>query len=221
MKLAILIPVLRRPKNVYPLVHSIMESTKEPYDLLFIVSPGDTEEIGELEDRKLDYVTMDASYEGNGDYARKINRGFRETEAEWYFLGADDLRFHEGWFEEAMKTYAATGACVIGTNDMGNPWVKNGKHSTHSLVLRDYILECGTLDEPGKIYHEGYKHNFVDTELVSTAMWRGAWASSLNSRVAHNHPDWGLASTDDVYIIGKRSFHIDQSYFEKRKRLWL
>ncbi len=163
---------------------------------------------------------MNAAYHHDGDYARKINRGFQSVESEWYFLGADDLKFHPGWFEAAMETYKNTGACVLGTNDMGSPVVTSGEHSTHSLVLRDYILECGTVDEPGKVLHEGYHHNFVDSELVETAKWRDAWAFSRYSNVEHLHPDWGKTQRDAIYDIGKSDWAIDVQYFDSRKRLW-
>jgi glycosyltransferase involved in cell wall biosynthesis len=219
-KLVILIPVLRRPQNVGLLVTSITKNSGG-YELLFIASPNDKEEIDELENQKQQYVVMDGLYTNRGDYARKINRGFKEIEADWYFLGADDLRFHTGWFEEAMIIHAETNACVIGTNDMGNPAVIKGNHSTHSLVLRDYIKECGgSYNEPGRIYHEGYRHNFVDTELVATAKSREAWAFSSKSLVEHLHPDWKKGHKDDVYELGKSGWYDDQKLFEKRSGLW-
>lgn len=220
INLVILIPVLRRPQNIKPLVESVEATTKD-FELLFIASPGDDEEIAELENQNQSYGIMNASYENNGDYARKINAGFYDTKAEWYFLGADDLRFYPGWFDHAMVTYKKTGACVIGTSDLGNPLVKKGLHSTHSLVLGEYATECGTIDEPGKILHEGYRHNFCDTELVGTAKCREAWAFSSDSKVQHLHPDWKLAPMDEVYKLGKSGWEIDRRYFELRKKLWL
>lgn len=217
---AILIPVLRRPQNIYPLVESILNTTNVSFDIVFIVSPGDHQEISELDRLKQPYLIMEDNYEGRGDYARKINAGFEEVEAEWYFTGSDDLQFHPFWFEVAMEVHNQTGACVIGTNDLGSPVVTSGQHATHSLVLRDYVSECGTIDETGKILHEGYKHNFVDSELVGTAKWRDAWAFAVNSRVQHNHPDWRKGVNDSVYQIGKNTFRSDQQYFETRKRLW-
>lgn len=219
IKLAILIPVLRRPQNIQPLVTSI-KGTTGSHTLLFIASPDDQQEIDELERLNQDFIIMDKSYENNGDYARKINAGFSFVTAEWYFLGADDLRFHTGWFEEAMMVQSQSAACVIGTNDMGSPTVKMGQHSTHSLVLGEYVSECGTIDEPGKVLHEGYRHNFVDTEFVATAKWRGAWRFSSRSRVEHLHPDWKKGVKDEVYAIGKSGWNEDQKYFEYRKRLW-
>ncbi len=221
IKLAILIPVLRRPQNIYPLISSIKDSTKEPYQVIFIVSPGDREEITELENQTQSFIMMDANYENRGDYAKKINKGFNAVEAEWYFLGADDIKFHPKWFEWAMKAHQKTDACVIGTNDLGNPSVLLGEHSTHSLVLGDYISRCGTIDEPGKILHTGYHHNFCDSELIETAKWRGAWSFSRNSWVEHLHFQWKKGKKDDVYEIGQRDFRLDQQYFEERKKLWI
>lgn len=220
VELAILIPVLRRPQNIQPLVESIRNTTPEPFELLFIVSPEDHQEITELEILKQSYVLMDTNYENQGDYARKINAGFDSVDAKWYFLGADDLKFWPFWFEAAMETHEKTEACVIGTNDLGNPSVVRGQHSTHSLVLMEYVEECGTIDEPGKVLHEGYRHNFVDSEFVETAKWRGAWAFSMTSRVEHLHPDWHKGNQDEVYTVGRSGFEIDKRYFEQRNRLW-
>lgn len=218
--LAILIPVLRRPKNVLPLVSSIIENTPGNYEILFIVSPGDQEETNELEVHKQNYIVMDAIYVNNGDYARKINTGFNSIEAEWYFLGADDIRFHSNWFESAMETYQQTNASVIGTNDLGSPSVMSGLHATHSLVRRDYVLGCGTIDEPGKVLHEGYPHEFVDTEFVETAKRRKDWAFAFDSKVEHLHPNWGKNSMDFLYAAQPQRMYRGKIIYDQRKQLW-
>lgn len=221
MSVTILIPVLRRPQNIQPLVKSIESSTpKGTFDVLFIASPDDHDEIGALSNQGHRFIVMDRSYENRGDYARKINKGFTSVESEWYFLGADDLRFHPGWFGAAMDIHKRMGACAIGTNDLGSPIVMRGQHATHSLVLGEYAQECGTIDEPGKVLHEGYRHNFVDTEFVDTAKCRGAWAFARNSRVEHLHPDWRKGVKDGVYAIGKSGWDEDRRHFDGRKRLW-
>lgn len=218
-KVAILIPVLRRPQNIKPLVESIEQNTKD-FEILFIASPGDDIEINELESQEQSYEIMDASFENNGDYARKINMGFQSIEAEWYFLGADDLRFYPGWFEHAMTLYDAIGACVIGTNDLGNPMVVRGLHSTHSLVLGEYVTKCGTIDEPGKILHEAYPHEFVDQELVETARCRAAWGFSSKSIVEHLHPNWKKAETDSIYEAQPERMTAGRKIYENRRHLW-
>lgn len=219
VKVAILIPVLRRPQNIKPLVESIEQTTTD-FEILFIASPGDEEEISELENQKQSYQIMNNNYENNGDYARKINTGFRDIKAEWYFLGADDLRFYPGWFQHAMNLYDVIGACVIGTNDLGNPMVMRGLHSTHSLVLGEYAARCGTIDEPGKILHEGYPHEYVDQEFVETARCRLAWGFSHKSIVEHLHPNWKKAEMDPIYAAQPQRMGAGQRIYLTRRHLW-
>src|SRR6266436_2303656 len=102
-ELTILIPVLRRPQNVRPLVESILATTKVDHEIVFVLSPNDWDEQKAILELGCVFYVMDQHFEGNGDYARKINMGYLFSDAEWYFNGADDLKFHPNWFENAMK----------------------------------------------------------------------------------------------------------------------
>ena len=154
-----------------------------------------------------------------GDYARKINLGVTLTDEPLIFLGADDLKFHNAWFELALRQLKGH-IGVVGTNDMGSRRAQTGQHSTHSLVTRTYIEKFGTIDELGKALHEGYDHNFVDDELVQTAKYRRAWASARDSHVEHLHPHWRKGSQDETYILGRRQYAQDREYFNSRCPLW-
>jgi hypothetical protein len=79
----------------------------------------------------------------------------------------------------------------------------------------------GTVDEPGRLLHEGYGHNFVDNELVETAKTRDAWTFAADSIVEHLHPSWGKAERDQTYNIGRARFDADRRYFQRRQRLWM
>lgn len=231
MNVTVLAPVLLRPSRVRSLIDSVRAAAPPmpPLALLFLVSPNDAEEQRAVEDALQDAYTAAWVHalvvpwdHGPGDYARKINHGAdwaRERGADWLLLGADDLRFHRGWLEAALAAHEETGACVVGTNDLGNSRVTAGLHSTHPLVHTDY-LECGTIDEPGKLLHEGYHHNFCDTELVETAKRRGTWAFARDSRVEHLHHLWGKAPNDQVYEVGGRTFPQDQVVHTRRRPLW-
>lgn len=109
---------------------------------------------------------------------------------------------------------------VVGTNDLGNPRVIAGKTATHSLVTRAYVGEHGTVDEPGKVLHEGYQHNFCDTEFVETAKRRGAWAFAGDSVVEHLHPHWSKGDDDETYRRGQAGFEVDRRLHARRRRLW-
>jgi hypothetical protein len=186
---------------------------------VFLASPGDWDEIHELHAVGANYVIVPFE-QADGDYARKINWGAQlcmlMPDCEWVFTGADDLLFHEDWFEQAMKV-ARPHHGVIGTQDRGQPRVIAGTHSTHSLIRRSYIA-WGTVDEPNKIYHEGYPHEFVDDELVATAKRRGAWVFSPDSIVEHMHPHWGKGKTDRIYKDFDRRMRIGRRLWDRRRQ---
>jgi hypothetical protein len=210
----ILVPVLSRPQNVRPLIDSIKQNTKVPYRVVFIVSPDDGEEIEAIYMARAAYMRC-----VRPEYAPKINQAVSLSKAEFVFLGADDLRFLPDWDMHALAMFEDTQKPVIGTNDLGNRTVMEGLHATHSLVHRSYV-EQGTIDEPGKLLHEGYVHNWVDTEFVQTAMKRNAFVFARESHVEHLHPFWGKSESDPIYERGQKDYHRDAKLFRARKGLW-
>lgn len=214
----ILIPVLGRPHRIAPLLQSIADATPEPHRVLFICSPGDQVVHAVIDSHGADRLTI-TTEPGPGDYARKINVGYRATDEPFLFLGADDLAFHPGWLAAAVRCVRArTG--VVGTQDLANLRVLRGEHSTHSLVIRTYVDQYGTIDEPAKILHEGYWHEFVDDELVETAKHRDAWVFAAKSVVEHLHPMAGKAPTDSLYDQQKLRMHRSRPLLIQRRRLW-
>jgi len=114
-------------------------------------------------------VTIPGPAGQRGDYAIKINAGYRACRARWLFTGADDLDFHPGWWEATADARAA-GFNVIGTNDLCNGRVVNGTHSTHSLVRRSYADDGAVADQQHAIYHEGYWHEYCQPPEASIWM---------------------------------------------------
>lgn len=210
--IAVLVPVLRRPHRVAPLVQSFRASTvAEDAQIYFIAQSSDVEEVAAIR-----AVGLEPLLVGDSDqsWARKINRGYERTKEPWMLLGADDLRFHRGWVDAVRPMLRSPG--VIGTNDLGNPETANGNRSTHPLVRRLYATICGTVDERRKICHEGYHHNFPDTELVMTARCRSVYAHCSACIVEHLHPLWGKAPQDEVYKLGMSRWSDDQKLFHQR-----
>lgn len=212
MSVAILVPVLNRPAAVAPLLKNIAATTPEPHRVLFVTDPDDTAERRAVAAAGGQELVVAAGYAG------KINAAAAATAEPYVFLGADDLKFHAGWFPEALA-WMRDGIGVVGTNDLGNRRVLAGTHATHSLVARWYV-ELGTIDEPGLILHPGYDHNFCDDELVATAKHRKAWALAKDSIVEHLHPNWGKGNDDETYRLGMRRFRQDRNLFYRRSALW-
>lgn len=212
----IIVPVLRRPHRVAPLLASIEAATPEPHRVLFVCTDTDTEEIAAL----VGVGHLAIPPNERGDYAIKINTAYRRSTEPFLFLGADDLEFHPGWLTEAMAQMGP-GVGVVGTNDLGNARVMAGQHATHSLVRRAYVDQHGTIDEPRKILHERYPHEYVDDEFVQTAMHRGAWAFASTSIVEHLHPHWGKAPSDELYEGQPARMRLGRKIYRRRCHLWM
>jgi hypothetical protein len=214
----VLIPVLGRPQNAQPVVESAHENTLVPHLVMFLASRWDRPEIEAC--KRTGCVVKLCDQDG---YAHKINTGaywsVSTTPSEFVFLGADDIRFHPGWDRAAIDCYYETGCPVVGTNDIGNPTVMRGRHATHILVHRSY-LDQGTIDETGKLLHEGYGHQWVDTEFIETAKKRGAWTFAADSIVEHMHPFWHKGQDDATYVKGRSTTAADIRLFRQRRHLW-
>lgn len=216
--LVVVVPMLGRPHRVPPLLESL-EATAPEARVIFCCSPGDT-----LVHKAVDATgrrRLDVAWVGRGDYARKINYGYRESTEPYIFLAADDLLFHPGWWEEALAVQDRTGAGVVGTQDLCNPRVIAGEHSTHSLVTRAYADRFGTIDRPKMILHEGYQHEYVDDELVETARHRGAWAFANDAIVQHLHPMCcDDVRPDPLYLQQRQRMRLGALLYRQRQRLW-
>ena len=216
--LAILVPLWRRTDRFHTMLASAVQ-TAPGARVVFIVSDDDRDVLGAAL-RALPSDVLGVPWPGGspGDYAKKVNAGCRQTTEPLLFLAADDIVFHPGWFDACLAKLEP-GIGVVGCND-GTQRSTVNQHSTHSLVLRSYADEFGTIDEPGKILHEGYEHEFVDDELVGTAQHRGAYAFAADSLVEHCHSDWGKAPRDELYARGPERMRLSRPLFEKRQALW-
>lgn len=220
---ALLIPMLTRPHRVGPLVASIRSATIVPHVIVFVCTEGDDEVIAAVEavrDLHTGVQLYVIAPNERGDYAKKINLGYAVTTEPHLFLGADDLRFHRGWYEAAANRLR-NGIHIVGTQDKANRRVRQGLHATHSLVTREYIERWGTIDEPGKVLHEGYLHEFVDDEFVETAKTREAFAFEHRSVVEHLHPTVGKAPWDPLYEAQRHRMNSDRRVFMERRKLWM
>lgn len=219
----IVVPVLGRPGRVAPFLASLAANTPEPHRVLFMLTDGDTEELAAV--RRMMFgpaITSRSIPWAEGDFARKVNTAYRESDEPFLFVCGDDVQFHPGWLTAALEPMTDPAVAVVGTQDLGNPRVVEGTHATHWLIRRAYVDDPGgTMDGgPGVMLHEGYCHNFVDDELIGTAKARGVWAFAPDSVVEHLHPNWGKGSMDGTYSIARRRQNRDRALHTQRRHLW-
>ncbi len=218
-RVLVIVPVLRRPHRVEPLLASLAAATPEPHRVIFAATSGDEDEISAIRSAGADWIEV--QYEQRGDYARKVNRVYAVTDEPFLFTGADDLDFHPGWCAAALAAMADSTIGVVGTQDLApTKRARAGEHSTHFLIRRTYVDRFGTIDHPGRVFHEGYPHEYVDDELVGTAKHRGAWAFAHDSIVEHLHPSWGKAPSDPLYAAQRSRMLRGQQVYLRRRKLW-
>lgn len=212
-RVAVIVPVMRRPQNAAPFMQSLRAST----GLATVFAVADMEDRHTRDAWKAAGATVLNCVAGEpGTFARKVNIGASEAATPWLFLAGDDVRFHPGWLDHAQAA-AGDQYHVIGTNDLANPRVTSGQHATHMLIRTSYVDEVGaSWDGPKVVAHEGYSHWYVDDEIVTAAKRRGVWAMALGSVVEHLHPTFGTADNDEVYELGQSKSKQDYARFRQR-----
>lgn len=216
---AVIVPVMRRPQNAQPFMDSFRASGAVDLATVYAICDTDDEDtIAAWKSAGAEpcYPLYPDGNETPGTFAQKVNWGYRLTEEPWLFLVGDDVRFKPGWLDHAQHE-ARDGYDVIGTNDLHNPRVTSGQHATHLLIRRSYVDEQGaSWDGPKVVAHDGYRHWFVDDEIVTAAKQRETWTFAARSEVEHLHPLFGLAEDDDVYRLGQAHAEQDKALFLER-----
>ncbi len=216
----VIVPVLGRPQNAQPLVDSLTASGADARIVFVCCVSGDEEQVAACQDTGAE-VLFAPWKTGPGDFAMKINHGFRNTTGDLFFMGADDLDFHPRWDVIATRMMRKN-IGVVATNDKANRQVMRGEFGTHCLISRADIDEVGgTADGvPGVVLYEGYDHNFVDRELCDVAASRHRYAYAPQAVVRHRHPLWRTADWDPTYRKALARFNEDQRLYQRRSRLW-
>ncbi len=216
---AVIVPTLGRPQNAVPFMESLRATT--PTAVAYAVHDlGDEATVQAWREAGAELVNLGDHRELDrpGTFAERVNVGYVVTGQPWLFFVGDDVVFRPGWLPNALVVAGRTYQ-VVGTNDLGNMRAIVGEHSPHLLIRRSYIDEQGaSWDGPKVVAHEGYRHWFVDDEIVMAAKRRAVWVMARSSVVEHLHPLFGKAATDWVYELGQRHTDADRELFDRRLR---
>lgn len=159
-------------------------------------------------------------------YAQNVNDCYARSTADFVLVVGDDVEFKPGWFEAAQKL--SDRYDVIGTNDTDgapkNLDVAAGRHADHFFVRRSYIEEYGaSLEGPGILAPEVYRHWWVDKEIVELAKARNVFTPCLDSVIVHHQPgydgDEAARAADPLYAKAVESAEQDRKTFLSRAPL--
>lgn len=210
----VVVPVLRRPQNAGPFMASLRSSDERTLPVIAVANTDDEGTAEAWRRAGSDLLWCD---EEPGSFGQKANLSIDSVHTEWMFLVGDDVAFHPGWLDEALRDLPDH-VCVVGTNDLGTPAVQAGDHATHMFLRMDYVRDRGaSWDGPGTVAGP-YRHWFTDNEMVTVAKLRGVWTARTASIVEHLHPYFGRGEKDDVYRIGEDHANADGILWLERVR---
>lgn len=218
----VLVPTFGRADRLAAVARNIREATAGvDHRVVFIIEDDDLASRDALHACAETHVCLTNARARN--YAGACNTAYHALDGDHLFAGSDDLRFHPGWAQEALARLASNPwTQVAGTNDLLNPYVAQGTHATHYLIERGYLdREGGCVDEgPGSFLHEGYDHQYTDTEFIGTAKARARFLPCHESVVEHMHFLAGKSPHDDTYVRAYADEVKDSQLYDERRALW-
>jgi hypothetical protein len=209
----VIVPVLWRCHTAGPFMASLAASGE--LDRVQVTVAACHIDVGALRSWASHDVQMVKVPDDRPAFSQKVNEVYRRTEAPWLLLVGDDVEWHTGWLDAALTVARETGALVVGTNDGGLQ--ARSEMSPHPLIDRGYVDTRGaSWDGPGVVAHEGYRHNYVDREILQVAIERGVYAYAGQSLVRHLHHGLGYP-VDSTYEVGTRFLQEDKARWQRRQ----
>lgn len=212
-ELAIIVPVMKRPKNASTFMESLKRHTDMDKVRVYAIADfADDATISAWEQMGAYVILADRGE----TFAAKVNQGYEITCEPWLLFVGDDVIFHAGWHEAATAT-AGDGYSVIAINDGTRDDLD--ELATHAMMRRSYIDDVGaSLEGPGTVAWQGYHHWCPDLEWSLLARDRGVYAAAHDSHVEHMHPNFGKADEDEVYKKGQATSRWDRRNWALRKQ---
>lgn len=214
MLVDVIVPVLWRSGTAGPFMASLAATGE--LDRVRVTVVGCHADVGALGSWSGHNVRLLSVDDQRMSFAQKVNDAYQVTEAPWLLLVGDDVEWRGGWLDALLVTQRETGARVVGTNDGGLQ--ARGETTPHPLIERAYVDEVGaSWDGPGVVCHEGYRHNYVDREIVAAAQARGVYAYCREALVRHLHHGAGISEVDSTYELGTRFLQTDKALWMRRQ----
>jgi glycosyltransferase involved in cell wall biosynthesis len=139
------------------------------------------------------------------------NHALKVSTGEWLVLGADDLVFNPGWYEEMARGFEQGGFVALTyypNNTIIHDW------ATHFGMTREYIKKWNG----GCMLTPHYHHQWIDPEASARAQYAGEYVEGVQI-IEHKHPAYGTAEIDDTYRQGCYKWGTpDGEVFRRRQR---
>jgi len=138
------------------------------------------------------------------------NLGAAVATGEAFVLGADDIKFHEGWLQAALVGLAKLNWCgLVAFNDLSP---QAGNLATHYLISKNYAAN----DWGGVLAIPSYYQYFCDNEATVRAQRDSCFYYAEDAVVEHLHWMWGKSEGDTTYERGQPHYDEGKEIFEER-----
>jgi glycosyltransferase involved in cell wall biosynthesis len=189
MKVSVVIPSLNRPERLKKTIVSLL-STSPEVEIIAVLSSDDLESHAVVKSFEVvRIIDQDDAHSA----VEAWNMGAAAANGDCLVLGADDLRFCDGWLDAATESLAQINNYgLVAFNDL-SPMA--GELATHYMVTRNYAVnEWG-----GVLAIPTYKQQWLDNEATTRAVRDQCFVYAEDAVVEHLHPIWKKADNDTTY----------------------
>jgi GT2 family glycosyltransferase len=158
-------------------------------------------------DRSRVQVITEIDQDGIG-CPRMVNRLAKKGRGRYVCFLGDDTEAEPGWLAAALETMAALpdGWGLVGLN------TESSSPCAHWIADRRMLPLFG-----GEWFHEGYQHNFPDSEIMDIAIENERWAWCSMAKIKHHHPMSGQ-DVDGHHERAAEKWEQDRRLYVRRKR---
>lgn len=205
---SVVIPSRDRPERLRECIEQLQLVSPE-VEIIVVADIGDKKTAAVAESLKCKLVISDRP---DGP-VHCWNIGAAAASGEALVLGADDLKFHEGWMEAALNGLAKLNFVgLVAFNDLSP---QAGKLATHYMISKNYAAN----DWGGVLAIPSYYQHFVDTEATVRSQRDKCFYYAEDSIVEHKHWLWKKADNDEVYQRGQESYAEGEETYNQRLQL--
>lgn len=202
----VLLPVLYRHENLRRVLQSLKDTAPD-INVIVAVEPDDAHCIAVANEHGASYTRCPKPRQG---CAQAWNTALRNAPgtATAFVLGADDIIFHDGWFEAATGFLERLGGDgLVGFNDLH----KQPPMTTHYMMTRKHMIEVNG----GVMACPHYVMENVDVEAIARAERAGKYIYAPDAIVEHL---WNGRKPDKYYLEAQRYRNKGRNMLEERRK---